>query len=70
MEAKEMTITLPMDKTDIREATMAVIEQLAIAPPDFSLMSEDRLISYTMGVEVLFECFRATFGESKIKVEG
>ena len=70
MEAKKLTITLPMGKADNREATMAVIEQLAIAPPDFSLMSEDRLISYTMGIEVLFECLRATFGEPKRDANG
>lgn len=70
MEAKETTITLPMGNADVREATMTVIEHLAITPPDFSQMSEDRLIYYTMGIEVLFECLRATFSEPKRDANG
>lgn len=58
---KETTITLPMGKADLQEAATAVIEQLATAPPDFSQMSDDRVTSYTMGVEVLCECLRSTF---------
>ena len=58
---KETTITLPMGKADLQEAATAVIEQLATAPPDFSQMSDERVISYTMGVEVLCECLRSTF---------
>lgn len=58
---KETTITLPMGKADLQEAATAVIEHLATAPPDFSQMSDDRVISYTMGVEVLCECLRSTF---------
>lgn len=54
----ETTITLPMGKADLQEAATAVIEQLATAPPDFSQMSDDRVTSYTMGVEVLCECLR------------
>ena len=58
---KETTITLPMGKADLQEAATAVIEQLATAPPDFSQMSDDRVTSYTMGVEVLCACLRSTF---------
>lgn len=57
----ETTITLPMGKADLQEAATAVIEQLATAPPDFSQMSDDRVVSYTMGVEVLCDCLRSTF---------
>lgn len=57
----ETTVTLPMGKADLQEAATAVIEQLATAPPDFSQMSDDRVTSYTMGVEVLCECLRSTF---------
>lgn len=58
---KETIVTLPMGKADLQEAATAVIEQLATAPPDFSQMSDDRVTSYTMGVEVLCECLRSTF---------
>ncbi len=50
-----------MGKADLQEAATAVIEQLATAPPDFSQMSDDRVTSYTMGVEVLCTCLRSTF---------
>lgn len=50
-----------MGKADLQEAATAVTEQLATAPPDFSQMSDDRVTSYTMGVEVLCECLRSTF---------
>ena len=60
---RQTTITLPLGKADLQMAATAVIEQLATAPPDFSQMSQDRVISYTMGVEVLCECLRSTFDE-------
>lgn len=55
------TITLPWGKADLQEAALAVIEQLATAPPDFSQMSQERIISYTMGAEMICECLRSTF---------
>ena len=58
---KETTITLPMGKADLQEAATAVIEQLATAPPDTGIMSEEKSISYNMGLSILFACLRSTF---------
>ena len=58
---KETTITLPMDKADLQEAAMAVIEQLATAPPDTGPMSQEQSISYNMRSSILFACLRSTF---------
>ena len=57
----QTTITLPMGKSDLQEAAMAVIEQLATAPPDTGSMSEEQSISYQMGLSILFACLRSTF---------
>ena len=53
----QTTITLPMGKADLQEAAMAVIEQLATAPPDTGSMSEEQSISYNMGIEYPFCVF-------------
>ena len=58
---KETTITLPMGKADLQEAAMALIEQLATAPPDTGSMSQEQYISYNMGLSILFACLRSTF---------
>ena len=58
---KETTITLPMGKADLQEAAMALIEQLATAPPDTGSMSQEQVISYNMGLSILFACLRSTF---------
>ena len=58
---KETTIILPMGKADLQEAAMAVIEQLATAPPDTRSMSQEQYISYNMGLSILFACLRSTF---------
>ena len=57
----QTTITLQMGKADLQEAAMAVIEQLATAPPDTGSMSEEQSISYNMGLSILFACLRSTF---------
>ena len=57
----QTTVTLPMGKADLQEAAMAVIEQLATAPPDTGSMSEEQSISYQMGLSILFACLRSTF---------
>ena len=57
---RETTVTLPLGKADIQDAALAVIEYLATTPPDFSQMSEERIISYGMGVSMLVECLRST----------
>jgi len=57
---KETLITLPMGKADIQDAALAVIEYLATTPPDFSTMSEECVISYGMGVNLLITCLRST----------
>ena len=59
--SRQTTITLPLGKADLQEATLAVIEYLATTPPDYSQMSEKRIISYGMGVHVLVDCLRSTF---------
>lgn len=61
VKMKETTITLPMCKADLQEAAMALIEQLATAPPDTGSMSEEQSISYNMGLSILFACLRSTF---------
>lgn len=61
---RQTTITLPLGKADLQMAATAVIERLAIAPPDFSQMSDELIISYTLGVNVLCDCLRSTFRES------
>ena len=60
-QTKETTITLPMGKADLQEAAMALIEQLATAPPDTGSMSEEQSISYNLGLSLLFACLRSTF---------
>ena len=50
-----------MGKADLQEAAMAVIEQLATAPPDIESMSQEQYISYNMGLSILFACLRSTF---------
>ena len=50
-----------MGKADLQEAAMAVIEQLATAPPDTGSMSQEQVISYNMGLSILFACLRSTF---------
>ena len=50
-----------MGKADLQEAAMALIEQLATAPPDIENMSQEQSISYNMGLSILFTCLRSTF---------
>ena len=50
-----------MGKADLQEAAMALIEQLATAPPDTGSMSQEKYISYNMGLSILFACLRSTF---------
>ena len=60
----QTTITLPMGKADLQEAATAVIEQLATAPPDTGSMSQEKYISYNMGLSILFACLRSTFAQA------
>ena len=58
-----------MGKADLQEAAMALIEQLATAPPDTGSMSQEQSISYNMGLSILFACLRSRSEERRVGKE-
>lgn len=53
----QTTVTIDMDKASLQLAATAVIEHLAMYPPS----EEDRTTEFSMGVQILFDCLKATF---------
>ncbi len=53
----QTTVTIDMDKASLQLAATAVIEHLAMYPPN----EEERTTEYSMGMQILFDCLRATF---------
>lgn len=58
---EQTTITLSMCKEDVQHAVAAVLERLAIYPPQLENYAQSDIIAYNMGMSLLFECLRSTF---------
>lgn len=54
---EETTVTIDLDKDDIRLATTSVLEYLSIYPPS----DEERNIAFCMGVQMLYDILKSTF---------
>lgn len=55
--AQQTNVTIDMDKDTLQLAVTSVIEYLSIYPPT----EEERTIEYSLGLQVLFDCLKATF---------
>lgn len=53
----QTTVTIDMDKVSLQLAATAVIEHLTMYPPT----EEERTTEYSMGIQILFDCLKATF---------
>lgn len=54
---RQTNVTIDMDKDTLQHAVMSVIEHLSLYPPT----EEEHTIEYGLGLQVLFDCLRATF---------
>ncbi len=55
--AQQTNVTIDMDKDTLQHAVTSVIEHLSLYPPT----EEEHTIEYGLGLQVLFDCLRATF---------
>lgn len=55
--AQQTIVTIDMDKDTLQHAVTSVIEHLSIYPPT----EEEQTMEYSLGLQVLFNCLRATF---------
>ena len=55
--AQQTKVTIDMDKGTLQLAVTSVIEHLSIYPPT----EEEQTTEYSLGLQVLFDCLRATF---------
>lgn len=55
--AQQTNVTIDMDKDTLQRAVTSVIEHLSIYPPT----EEEHTMEYSLGLQVLFNCLRATF---------
>lgn len=56
---EKTTVIIDMDRESLQQATTAVIEHLALYPPSV----EEQTINFSLGMQVLFDCLRPTFGK-------
>lgn len=55
------SINFRMEKADIQTAVTAILERLALTPPQEVEYTPEEDIAYNMGLHLLFECLRSTF---------
>nr|DAN12994.1 MAG TPA: hypothetical protein [Caudoviricetes sp.] len=55
--AQQTIVTIDMDKESLQLAATAIIEHLSLYPPT----EEDHTIEYSLGLQALFDCLKATF---------
>ena len=58
---RQTNVTIDMDKDTLQLAVTSVIEHLSLYPPT----EEEQTTEYSLGLQVLFDCLRATFDLKK-----
>ena len=59
--AQQTNVTIDMDKDTLQLAVTSVIEHLSLYTP----AEEEQTTEYSLGLQVLFDCLRATFDLKK-----